>query len=219
MEYPKINSLWKRDMTNVANKNKCQLIPGEHACTEFGLIKEWLVTEKIDGTNIRIVYDHALGTLEFKGRTDKAVIPPFLLKYLEETITVEKILKVFTIEPGSHTKIIIFGEGYGPKIQSGGNYRDSVGLILFDIWVSGWWLEFGPMQMIAWDLDLPSVPILFNGHNATEEEIIEFVKSKPNSICSERIQVLEGVVARASPMLLFRNGQPLRWKLKVRDFE
>lgn len=217
MEYPKINSLFKRDMS-AGKGNKCPLILDQYACDEFALIKDWLVTEKIDGTNIRIIYDNEIGMLEFKGRTDKAQLPPHLLKYLQETITIEKIKGAFNIDHNSYLKIIIYGEGYGPKIQSGGNYRAEVGLILFDIFVSGWWLEFGPTQVIADSLGVPSVPILNDGRNMTESEIIEFVKSEPNSVCAEKTQPMEGIVARANPMLLFRNGQPLRWKLKVRDF-
>jgi len=50
--YPKIETLFKRDETfRVTDKLR---LP------EFALVREWLVTEKVDGTNIRVVYlpDH-----------------------------------------------------------------------------------------------------------------------------------------------------------------
>jgi len=43
---------------------------------------------------------------------------------------------------------------------------------------------------------------------------------KPISkISKDRTLVAEGIVARAYPMFLFRDGTPVMWKLKVRDFK
>ena len=66
--YPKIQTLWKRD------KEMGKVIEGELSKPEFDNIKNWLVTEKIDGTNIRIIFKtyppkEALEpSVEFKGR-------------------------------------------------------------------------------------------------------------------------------------------------------
>ena len=51
----------------------------------------------------------------------------------------------------------------------------------------------------------------------TQEEIIKFVKSKPQSLCSVNPQGMEGIIARPEPLVLFRNGKPIVWKLKVKD--
>ena len=77
MHYPKINSLWKREL----DTGRKYLIADEYACEEFKNIKTWRVTEKIDGTNIRIIYRD--GVVSMRGRTDDAQIPPKLLTFLQ----------------------------------------------------------------------------------------------------------------------------------------
>ena len=52
----------------------------------------------------------------------------------------------------------------------------------------------------------------------TEEEIVEYVKSKPLSHCSEDKQIMEGIVARTEPTLIRRSGEPLMMKLKCKEF-
>ena len=48
MKYPKIQTLYDRD-------EKFKVDPTQIRCPEFSLITRWLITEKIDGTNVRIV--------------------------------------------------------------------------------------------------------------------------------------------------------------------
>ena len=92
--YTKINTIFLRDENNI-------IMPyDEFVAPEF----EWLrnckfdADEKIDGTNIRIevtrqVEDNSITwSVEFKGKTDKATIPPKLDKYLKETFTEDKVL-------------------------------------------------------------------------------------------------------------------------------
>ena len=62
---------------------------------------------------------------------------------------------------------------------------------------------------------MPCVPTLAL---MTNEEIIDYVKSKPLSLCSEDKQVMEGIVARTEPVLMRRNGEPLMMKLKCKEF-
>jgi len=50
MKYPKINTIWKRD-----ESNKFKIIEGDFSKQEFANIKNWQITEKIDGTNIRLI--------------------------------------------------------------------------------------------------------------------------------------------------------------------
>lgn len=217
MKYPKINSLWKREDITV-KKKRHELIVGDYSLEEFGLIKKWVVQEKIDGTNIRIHYsiedrEHTQDPIvEFDGRTDNAQIPKPLLKYLREHFTVERMASVF--KPG--TDVLLFGEGYGPKIQSGGNYRTDTGFILFDIRIGNFWLKQEDVKNIALALQIPYAPII---GIMTEQEIVDYVKSKPLSLCSVTPQVMEGIIARTEPMLLLRNGDRLIWKLKCVDFK
>jgi ATP-dependent RNA circularization protein (DNA/RNA ligase family) len=223
MEYFKIHSLWKREgwyfdqekkKSPDYQKGRQSFIIGDYAEPEFGNIKRWVVDEKIDGTNVRVCFNNSL---QFKGRTDNAQMPCHLLSHLQEIFTFEKMAEIFPLDKeGNPQNIMLFGEGYGPKIQAaGGNYREDVGFILFDIWANGWWLERGSVSDIASQLGIKTVPIL---GIMTEEEIVEFVKSKPLSQCSRIPQVMEGVVCRPDPLLLFRNGKPIVWKLKCKEF-
>ncbi len=77
-EYPKINSLWKREGFDFVQTGKKptskKLIEGDHSCPEFANIFLWSVDEKIDGMNIRIMYKE--GQVSYAGRTKDAMIPP-----------------------------------------------------------------------------------------------------------------------------------------------
>lgn len=225
MEYIKINSLWKRegwyfdqDKKKSADyhKGRQSFIIGDYAEEAFGNIKKWHVEEKVDGTNIRIIIKPSLDAkrdLRFAGRTKDAQIPCFLLDKLQNVFLPEKVFEIFK---GSE-EIILYGEGYGPKIQKGGeNYRADTGFILFDVYIDGWWLERKSVKEIADKLEIPMCPEI---GIMTEEEIIEFVKSKPFSKCSIIPQTMEGVICRSEPLMLFRDKKPIIWKLKCKEFK
>jgi ATP-dependent RNA circularization protein (DNA/RNA ligase family) len=207
LKYPKINTLWKRD-----ENNKFVILPGDYSKEEFKAISQWRVTEKIDGTNIRVIWDMATeDNIVFKGRTDKAQIPVFLLDSLKETFTKELFEKHFP-----ESQVVLYGEGYGNKIQSvGKKYRKDNGFILFDAWIDGWWIEQHNVKDIAKKLGIKDVPDL--GIMSTED-IIDLVKSKPKSKESSEELISEGVVVRSEPLMLFRDGTPIMWKLKVKDY-
>lgn len=220
MEYPKVNSLYKREPETK------KLIMGDYACAEFEAINQWSITEKIDGTNIRIVYtrfEDRKSLLRFGGRTENAQIPADLYAYLSETFTLEKMAAVFS----EAKSVVLFGEGYGPKIQSGGYYRSDVSFILFDAVIDGWWLERGSIFSIARTLEISEVPLLShrtlkssNKTLWTSEEIEIYVKMEPISqVATVETHVMEGVVARSHPQMLFRTGLPIMFKLKCKDFE
>jgi hypothetical protein len=208
MEYPKINSLFKRNPTDNT------FIFGDYACPEFTLIKQWRVEEKVDGTNVRIIFEPAAEhPVTILGRSKDSGMPTFLVDYLKAHFTAERLSAVFDIQH----KCILYGEGYGSRIQSAGPYyRKDVSFMLFDIHIGSFWLTRETVQEKARQLDVSCPPDL---GLKTEAEIIEFVQSKPQSVCSYKPQVMEGIIARPEPLLLFRNNKPLVWKLKVRDFE
>ncbi len=119
-------------------------------------------------------------------------------------------------EPGFATVMNMYGEGYGGKIQKGGGlYRNDPGFILFDVCWDGWWLERDNVKDIAAKLGIPSVPVI--GIMGLEEAI-GIVKASPNSMIAVEPKTIEGIVARSVPLMLFRDGSPVMWKLKVRDF-
>ncbi len=218
MEYIKINSLWKRegfDFEKTGTKpNGKNLLIGQYSEPEFENVRKWHVEEKVDGTNVRIFYQD--GKVSFGGRTDNAQMPTTLLKYLQDSFGDWNLGKVFSCKENEpYPKVILFGEGYGPKIQAGGgNYRATPGFILFDCVIGNWWLKRENVKAIADELNIPMCPDL---GIMTIDEIQDFVRSKPLSKCSEIPQMMEGVVCRSEPLMLFRNGKPIMFKLKCKD--
>ncbi|MFH1751527.1 MAG: RNA ligase family protein [archaeon] len=208
MQYPKINSLWKRD-----EKNNFCIMEGEFSCPEFDNVKRWLATEKVDGTNIRVYFNPESDEIQIKGRTDKADIPVFLKENLEKIFTKEKLKQVF---PESKT-IILYGEGFGDRIQAvGKKYRKDSSFCLFDVFISGWWLERESIKKIAGELNVPVAPDY--GIKTTEEIITLVKKGFKSLLASEELQA-EGIVAKSYPLMLLRNGLPLVWKLKTSDYK
>lgn len=237
MKYPKIQSLWKRDPDN-----KFVIMEGKYSEPIFEHIDRWTVSEKIHGMNIRVMYEYAPGyklsgkiekpheTLKFGGRTDNAQLPVFLYEKLMELFDKEKMREVFVKEQqNSPTKVILFGEGFGNRIQKGGgNYvSDGVDFALFDVYVyesnldrsvRGWWLTRDAVKEIGDKLEI-SVVAEFP-EILTKVDIIDLIKQPlPSAIAENKDHIAEGIVARADPPILFRNGYPVCFKLKVEDYE
>jgi len=215
-KYPKMETLFKRD-DNFKVTDEIRL-------PEFENIKRWLITEKIDGTNIRIIYEPAInsyieGRLLIRGRTDKASIPTFLLEELQNMFTAEKIKTILNnpIKQG----LCLYGEGYGAKIQKGGgNYNQYNSFRLFDVWIDGWWLEWDGVENVANILGIKTVPVIMETDIETAVELVK--KELLSEVAMEEGVTghkAEGIVARAYPTMLFRRGNPIKWKLKVKDFK
>ncbi len=206
MKYPKIDTLWKRD-----RDNKFKIIEGRYSREEFDNIELWEITEKIDGMNIRVMWNG--DNVTFGGRTDKAIIPEKLMKYLKEIFTIDIMKKTFY----DSKNVILFGEGYGKNIQKAGiKYSDNNQFILFDICIDDWWLERNNVDDIAAVFNIKSVPTL---GIMDKDEIVKYVKYKMNSLISKDELIMEGIVARSYPMMLFRDKSPIMFKLKVKDYE
>lgn len=214
MEYPKIETVFNRDEKTFKVKEDEIRLP------EFSNIKHWWVTEKIDGTNIRILHEKGWPQVQILGRTNRAQTPTFLLKYLQETFTHEKLEKTFD-DARQNILITLYGEGYGARIQKGGNYRPKdVSFRLFDVRVGDWWLEPENILDIAYKLGINTTP---NLGVMTLEEAVKFIKSNPKSIVAKEEggnpdYPMEGIVARSYPLVLRRNGKRVIWKLKQKDF-
>jgi len=206
-EYHKINTLYKRDMET---KNKT-LIIGKYSMPEFEYLQnnEWSFTEKIDGTNIRVIWDSTNKDITFKGKTDNAQIPANLYKELALIFVSDKLAEVFP-----DTDVCFYGEGYGVKIQNGGSYiPDGNDFILFDIKIGDWWLQRKDILGIAEKLGLDVVPDIGTG---TLADLVNLVRTGFNSKIGTCIA--EGIVARPLVELKARNGERIITKLKYRDF-
>lgn len=207
MKYHKIQTVYKRDPEN----NNKTLLEGQFSMPEFEYLAncDWVYTEKVDGTNIRVYWD--CEKLLFCGKTDNAQIPIFLLSKLIELFPFDKFAELYP-----ETSMTLFGEGYGAKIQKGGgNYiSDGVSFILFDVNIDGIWLERDNVLDIGSKLEIEIVPIVDNGNLYKG---IELVKQKVRSFIGKDISI-EGLVMRPAIELLTRRGERIITKIKHKDF-
>lgn len=207
LEYNKIDSVFNRDTQGTK-----KLIEGDYRdkTVEYLANNIWQWAEKIDGTNIRVHWDGH--KVEFAGRTDKAQIPAHLLTRLEELFGGNENEELFEQMFGER-EVFLFGEGYGPKIQNGGSYRDTVDFILFDIMINGNYQPRETIVEIAKSFNIDVVPVIFEG---TIQEAVDFVKTKPKSTFGTAN--MEGVVGKPLVELKDRTGHRLIVKVKVCDF-
>lgn len=223
-EYPKIETLFNRNKETF----KVETHLG-YRLPEFGLIKSWWLTEKIDGTNIRIEYlpeglpadqysaSQPSSDVYIKGRTDNADIPPILGEVLYEMFPVEKLKEVFDQD----ARVVLYGEGYGARIQKGGgDYREGVSFRLFDVKVGDWWLNWENVVGVAESLGIKTVPSL-SVPATTGEALyvlrVQFIESTVALEDGGNGRMPEGIVARTNPLLFTRKGERLMWKLKHKD--
>jgi hypothetical protein len=207
LEYHKIETLFERDLQTK------KLIEGKFRNETIEFLKDikWQFTEKIDGTNIRILWDGHKVT--FAGRTDKAQIPAELTNRLVELFGGEVNEQIFEQKFGE-VPVILYGEGYGAKIQNGGNYKSIQDFILFDVKIAGNWQSRETVEDIAKSFNIDVVPIVLEG---TIQEGVDFVKTKPKSKIGTADS--EGVVGRPTVELLDRCRHRVIVKIKVKDFE
>lgn len=213
IEYHKIDSVFRRD-------ERGRIVEGEYARPEFGYLAdlEWVFTEKVDGTNVRLSYD---GSDDFRGnehryvagRTNQAQLPPHLLQRLVEVLCAAPIETVFD----DTLNVTLYGEGYGARIQpGGGRYNpDGVDFVLFDVRVGDWWLRREDVEDVAVKLGLDVVPVLGRG---TLAQAVELTRTGFPSARWSGVTVAEGLVMRPAVELLDRGGKRIITKIKHRDF-
>ena len=209
VEYNKIETIYRRD-----EKTK-KLVVGEFTNPTIEFCKDlpWTFTEKVDGTNVRIFWDGH--TVTFGGRTDKAQMPMVLIDRLNELFGGEANAQLFEQKFGE-TEAILFGEGYGPKIQNGGGYRDDVDFIIFDAMIGGNYQPRSSVEDIAQYFGIDIVPIVLEG---TVAEGIDYVLHNRKSLIAKNGALIEGLVGRPKIELRDRVGKRLICKIKFKDFE
>ena len=99
MEYHKINGLYKRWRKDLHDESELPIdtnfddfIIGDFAQAEFEYLfnNQWIWSEKLDGTNIRIYANwseqYGIHTFEVKGRHENSSIPKDLLEWIKNWI-------------------------------------------------------------------------------------------------------------------------------------
>lgn len=209
-KYPKIQTVFKRDMTN-----RGKIMLGVYSLPEIEYLRNnlWDFTEKVDGTNIRVDWKRS-GYCKFGGRTDNARIPIFLLRRLEELFSLDKLDMVIT----ETDALTLYGEGYGAKIQKGGgNYHsDRVDFVLFDVLVDDWWLKRKDVNEVAKSLSIESVPQI-SSRSGTLSLAVDLAAKGFNSAWGDF--EAEGLVMRPKVELKTRAGHRIITKIKCKDFK
>jgi len=206
-EYHKIDTLFERDKeTFVVNPSKIK-------SPVLQTISRWHVTEKIDGTNVRVML-HPEGNVQFGGRSNNAQLPGDLVQYLINKFPADLLRQVLWVD-GTPVEVVLYGEGYGPGIQKGGGlYRSDKAFILFDVLVaSKWWMEKDTVYEIAAKLGIEAVPYL--GLWSLGDIVDYAATQRPSAIGSA---MAEGIVARPIETLFDRRGERVIIKLKTKDF-
>ncbi len=208
IEYPKIESLFDRD------EKTHKFIVGQYRLPEFGWLakNQWQFTEKIHGTNIRIMWDADRGVVSFGGRTANAQMPTFLFASLVDLFSPAQLEELYPDTP-----MCLYGEGYGAKIQKGGgNYiSDGVSFACFDIRIGDLWLEWHNVVDICGKLGVEVVPVMGSGNLQSAVDWITTtfgVRSYYGDFHAE------GLVLRPEVPLLTRRGKRIIAKIKHKDF-
>lgn len=212
-KYTKIPCIFKRDTEGTK-----RLIEGDFISEEVALIKDmkWICTEKVDGTNIGVVWDGH--KVSFQGRTDKATIPVSLSEYLANQFGASETEELFEQKFGEK-QVILFGEGYGKGIGANGSkyIADGVSFIMFDVYFpeQDLWGKRDAVESIAKSFGVDVVPVKMG----TLDDAVAAIKRRPMSIVAESPNlVIEGLVCTAPLGLLDRRGNRIIVKVKVCDF-
>ena len=247
-EYHKIQGLYKRD-------DKGNFILGNYSLDEFKYLEDdpWYWTEKVDGTNIRIGIDPKVQPIEetasstdgimhgsyteepevrIGGHHNNSQLHATLVQHLQDTfVNADNFDRIQTTLTDP---VVLYGEGYGGKIQSGVSiygYPESPAFILFDVWVQdhrnplgGYWLDRTKVCEIADGLAIPVVPLaVVNGSViglATLRQAVYDVRyNGVVSHCGRSGAAAEGIVGTPKVQLFNRRGHRIITKIKARDFD
>lgn len=212
-EYHKIETLYERDERT--HRLKQPLVLKNRV---YGIVNPWVFTEKIDGTNIRCIWQD--GKVTFGGKTDNAQLHADLFRWLTEHVTPEKCRAAFPAQPDNRAAVL-YGEGYGAGIQKGGgDYSFEKRFILFDVRVwdehgHGWWLSDDSVRDVGRKCGVDVVPYFGDLSLDAATEIVR--AGFPSALNGGKRQA-EGLVGRPVEALFDKKGSRLIVKLKTKDF-
>lgn len=226
LKYESIETLFVRD--NTTNK----LDWGNLRNQAWQAVGIWHLTEKIDGTNIRVIVNKA--GVEVRGRTDNAQVSGDLVQTLRSLFIHQEVMDYFKAgKPGELADdwcVTFYGEGYGPGIKGsepmayrpkGKHFR------CFDIcYGEKQWADFNTWKVTCEDLEIDMAPILGTARlpmsfESAENMMIGAGHSRVahNENATGDILRLEGVVARPSYPLFDVYGNRMVWKLCWRELD
>lgn len=224
--YPKITSPFKRT-DNKSKTVNTSVWFDDYAkfFGESGLV--FYATEKVDGTNLNIVYDG--NHISYTGHTDKTVWNPEVEEWIKSKFQTPEFEQMCEQRFGEN-EIKLCGELIGPKIQNNFYKLEDYKFILFDIHndtSNTWWnREF--VEEATKELNLDIVPLIgINGETNFTDLSVEskntligwknYLKFKDfNSKINKDIEI-EGFVVRPLMEILKANGERVIYKIKIKD--
>jgi hypothetical protein len=212
--YPKINTLWARG-------EDFKVRPGAYSLPEFECIDPWDVFEKIDGMNVSLFFTKAVPWPEvrmdydIRGRGPNTNWRQDQLDYMR--VQMHQAYPYVRDMMNAHELYTyeIFGELFGPGIQSGGVYGNDIQFRFFDVRVDEKvWLDTDTLVQVSKDSGLPQVPYLGTyDANTVSSDVRAGIPSAFNPD-----HTMEGVVAKPPVRLFNIKGERVIWKLKTKDF-
>lgn len=185
---------------------------------------DWVVTEKIDGTNIRIIItkpndngerEVLIGTRKLILNTEDKSSQQFM-GCLEE-VNLYKLKEYFK---DIDSTVVIYGEGYGEGVQTGAIYSSKKNYRVFDIRIGNAYQDWKYVEKVCLDNQLNIVPVLAIvdqiDYNSCQKILNEnqetLIKGGLGGKC-------EGYIFKIEPVLLNKYGERLIFKAKFRDFK
>lgn len=214
IEYPKIDNLYKRNPDK-----KSELIIGQFTRPEFSTIHAWDVSEKIDGMNVQIKFHRTFpASFDIDGRTESTQFTigqeEFLLNYGDNVRGhVSHILNAYDLD-----SLTLYGELYGPKIQAGGNYSQSLGFRAFDMLVNDKvWLSPDDVRKNAEEAGIEMAPNL--GTMTTAGLFMMVAAGFKSTFADNQDYDAEGIIAKPPWNLYDQRGKRVMFKLKTKDIK
>jgi ATP-dependent RNA circularization protein (DNA/RNA ligase family) len=212
--YPKITSPFKR--TDAKSKTVNVGVWFDDYAKFFGENGlPFYATEKVDGTNLNIVYDG--NHIQYTGHTDKTVWDPEVEEWIKSKFQTPEFEQICEQLFGEH-EIKLCGELIGPKIQSNFYKLEDYKFILFDIHnntTNAWWSR-EKVEQIAKELNLDIVPVIGETTDTLRGWVNYLHNYKFISKFNNDVEI-EGFVVRPSMEILKANGERVIYKIKIND--
>jgi hypothetical protein len=214
--FPKIYNPFKR------TEDGKSIQTGVFSRDEFAALLDtpWTATEKMDGTNVRIVWDTENDVVSIFGRKANSQFHPDLLKRLQG-IFAEPGRWHAAFEELIHADVMItlYGEGIGPGIQKGGGgYLPVKDFCLFDVRVGPLWLKQDDVTEIARKMALHRAPVYgiktlkdWIRFVAWAKQDGTFISALPGASTDK---LAEGLICRPQCNFLTRMGERVVCKIK-----
>lgn len=204
--YPKFYGPYERDKES---KYLDMNLPRDGVKPYMNRDTKWWVSEKMDGTNTRIIWDGY--KLEVKGRTGGSHLQGYQTELLSELMQNGNYKFDETF---GEQEVTIYGETLGGKIQKNPHGVDPQ-FQAFDIKVGEVWLKYEDVRDISEKLGIGYVEHkLFDSWNKVLMYFMYTARQR-----KENAEYFEGLVAIPEHMPLTRTGERVITKIKVADFD